>query len=165
GPPRQARRHGPADYAGPGLVARPGVHAGRARQNVDEGSPAARAGLKQGDVITQYNGKAVVDNNQLRNSVAATTPGSTVTMQVSRDGRTQNLTATVGELEAKKGRPESSSDERAEGGKYGMTVQSTDEGLTVTDLDPNGIAAESNMQVGDVIEKVDGKAVTSAAAL
>src|SRR5436190_5651368 len=57
--------------------------------NVDEGSPAARAGLKQGDVITQYNGKAVVDYNQLRNSVAATTPGTTVTMQVQRDGKTQ----------------------------------------------------------------------------
>ena len=37
---------------------------------VDEGSPAATAGLKQGDVITAYNGKAVSDNNQLRNAVA-----------------------------------------------------------------------------------------------
>jgi Do/DeqQ family serine protease len=68
---------------------------------VDEGSPAARAGMKQGDVITQFNGKAVTDNNQLRNSVAAMTPGSTVSMQVLRHGRTENLTATVGELEAK----------------------------------------------------------------
>ncbi len=132
--------------------------------NVDEGSPAARAGLKQGDVITQFNGKAVTDNNQLRNDVAATTPGSTVPMQVLRNGRTENLTATVGELEVKKGRADSTSGEKG-AGKYGMTVQSTDKGLTVTDLDPSGIAAESNMQVGDVIEKVDGKAVTSAVEL
>ena len=132
--------------------------------NVDESSPAARAGLKQGDVITQFNGKAVTDNNQLRNDVAATTPGSTVPMQVLRNGRTENLTATVGELEVKKGRADSTSGEKG-AGKYGMTVQSTDKGLTVTDLDPSGIAAESNMQVGDVIEKVDGKAVTSAVEL
>src|SRR5205085_3698531 len=95
--------------------------------NVDEGSPAARAGLKQGDVITQFNGKAVADNNQLRNDVAATTPGSTVSMQVLRNGRTDNLTATVGELEAKKSRTGSTSDEKG-AGKYGMTVQSTDQG-------------------------------------
>jgi serine protease Do len=132
--------------------------------NVDDGSPAARAGLKQGDVVTQFNGKAVVDNNQFRNAVAATKPGSTVTLQVQRDGRTENLTATVGELEATKGRTESTTDDKGEG-KYGMTLQSTDKGLVVSQLDPSGIAAESGMREGDVIEKIDGKAVTSATQL
>jgi serine protease Do len=132
--------------------------------NVDEGSPAARAGLQQGDVITRFNGKAVADNNQLRNAVAATTPGSTVPMQVQRNGRTDNLTATVGELEVKKDRPESTSDEKG-AGKYGMTVESSDQGLVVSELDPSGIAAESGMREGDVIEKVDGKAIKSIAEL
>jgi serine protease Do len=129
--------------------------------NVDEGSPAARAGLKQGDVITQYNGKAVADHNQLRNSVAATAPGSTVQLQVLRDGKTQNLTATVGELEAKKGRTESTSEEKG-AGKYGMTLESTDKGVVVSELDPSGLAAESGLREGDVIEKVDGRVIRSA---
>src|SRR3954463_3531942 len=42
--------------------------------SVEDGGPASKAGFKQGDVITSYNGKAVADNNQLRNAVAATAP-------------------------------------------------------------------------------------------
>src|SRR6185503_9683480 len=113
--------------------------------SVEEGGPASKAGFKQGDVITAYNGKAVSDNNQLRNAVAATTPGTRVTVDVLRDGRTQSLQATVGELEGQKGasngRP---SLERSEStGKFGMTVDSDDDGVVITDLDPSGIAAES----------------------
>jgi serine protease Do len=40
-------------------------------------------------------------------------------------------------------------------------VESQDDGVVITDLDPNGIAAESQLQVGDVIQKVDGRAVKS----
>src|SRR3954465_13636569 len=54
---------------------------------VDAGSPGEKAGLKQGDVITAYNGRPVADNNQLRNAVAATTPGTTVPVEVLRDGQ------------------------------------------------------------------------------
>ena len=142
---------------------------------VEEGSAAARAGLKQGDVITQYNGKAVADNNQLRNAVAATTPGTTVPLQVLRNGRTETLQATVAELAAAKtasGTPAGSPGE----GKYGMGIQpltpdiaesagvpSGTQGVIVTDVDPSGIAAESGLQEGDVIVKVDGKTVRTTA--
>ncbi len=145
--------------------------------NVEEGSAAARAGLKQGDVITQYNGKAVADNNQLRNAVAATTPGTNVQVQVLRNGRTESLQATVGELAARKEAANAPDDMRGEG-KYGMSIQPltpdlaesagvpiTTQGVIVADLDPSGIAAESGLQEGDVIAKVDGKAVRSAADL
>ena len=46
---------------------------------VDPGSPAEKAGMKQGDVITSYNGRQVEDNNQLRNAVSLTTPGCPIT--------------------------------------------------------------------------------------
>ena len=135
--------------------------------SVEEGGPASKAGFKQGDVITAYNGKAVSDNNQLRNAVAATTPGTRVTVDVLRDGRTQSLQATVGELEGQKGASDGRpSLERSEStGKFGMTVDSDDDGVVITDLDPSGIAAESGLQPGDVIQKVDGRAVRSGADL
>ena len=135
--------------------------------SVEEGGPASKAGFKQGDVITAYNGKAVSDNNQLRNAVAATTPGTRVTVDVLRDGRTQSLQATVGELEGQKGASDGRpSLERSEStGKFGMTVDSDDNGVVITDLDPSGIAAESGLQPGDVIQKVDGRAVRSGADL
>src|SRR4051812_28258033 len=134
--------------------------------SVEEGGPASKAGFKQGDVITSYNGKAVADNNQLRNAVAATAPGTRVTVEVLRDGRNQSLQATVGELQGGKVRAGGPSLERSEStGKFGMTVDNDDEGVVITDLDPSGIAAESGLQPGDVIQKVDGKQVRSVESL
>jgi serine protease Do len=142
--------------------------------NVDAGSPAARAGIKQGDVITHYNGKAVADNNQLRNAVASTMPGTTVPLQVLRNGKTETLQATVGELAPAKDKLDAPVAERSRG-KYGMSIQtltpeiaegagvpSGTQGVIVGDIDPSGVAAESGLQKGDVIEKVNGTAVKTA---
>jgi Do/DeqQ family serine protease len=132
---------------------------------VEPGSPAEKAGFKQGDVITSYNGKPVADNNQLRNSVASTKPGTAVEVQVLRNGRTETLQATVGELVAAKERSTSSPAAEKSEGRFGMTLESGPDGLTVADLDPSGVAAESGLQPGDVIQKVDGRSVRTAAEL
>jgi Do/DeqQ family serine protease len=131
---------------------------------VVDGSPAAKAGLRQGDVVTSYNGKGVEDNNQLRNSVANTKPGSTVSLQVLRNGRTETVQATVAELESTRERVSSPSAERGEG-RFGMTVESGSSGVTVVEVDPSGAAAESDLRPGDVIEKVDGRSVRTSAEL
>ena len=89
-------------------------------------------------------------------------PGTRVNLEVLRDGKTEALTATLGELAAPKGRASEPSLERGEGGKYGLTVESGDEGLSIVEVDPSGVAAESGLQRGDVILKVDGRAVKSA---
>ncbi len=59
--------------------------------------PAAKAGVRQGDVILAFNGTPVSDGNTLRNYVASTTPGSTVTLTILRDGREQQLQVALGE--------------------------------------------------------------------
>ncbi len=141
--------------------------------NVEAGSPAARAGLHQGDVITEFNGKPVTDNNQLRNSVAGTAPGSTIALQYLRDGRTETAHVTLGELEAKKNRAAGERESRGEG-RFGMSVQpftpdmaeqlgvpASTQGVVVAGVDPAGRAAEAGIQEGDVIEKVNGRAVKS----
>jgi serine protease Do len=63
--------------------------------NVEADSPAARAGLRQGDVIVAVDGEKLSDGNALRNRIAGTKPGSKVTLEVIRDGRTQTLAATL----------------------------------------------------------------------
>jgi Do/DeqQ family serine protease len=65
---------------------------------VQPGSGAARAGLRQGDVITALNGTAVTDPNSFRNAIAGSTPGTEVTLTVKRDGKEQQVRATLGEF-------------------------------------------------------------------
>ena len=66
--------------------------------SVAPGSPAERAGLRRGDVITAFNGAPVADGNALRNAVAGSQPGTEVSLTVNRDGREEQLRATLGEL-------------------------------------------------------------------
>ena len=68
--------------------------------NVTPNGAAAKAGVKQGDVILSYQGRPVVDTNAFRNEIAATKPGSTVTLKVLRDGKTSELKATLEEMTA-----------------------------------------------------------------
>ena len=65
---------------------------------VQPGSAAERAGLRRGDVITSLNGTAVNDPNTFRNQIANTSPGTDVTLTVKRDGREQQVRATLGEF-------------------------------------------------------------------
>jgi Do/DeqQ family serine protease len=141
---------------------------------VEPGGPAARAGLRQGDVIVALDGEKLTDNNALRNRVASTKPGTKVAVEIVREGRSETLYAT---LEAKPG-PRSEralgTDESA-GGDYGMTLgpltpeiarelelPARREGVVVRDVDPDGVAATAGLQRGDVIVQVNGKAVNSA---
>ena len=141
--------------------------------NVEDGSPAAHAGIAQGDVITEFNGKVVADSNQLRNDVSSTTPGSTVSVKLLRNGKSETVQATLGELATRRQRSDSTPEGHGQG-RFGMSVQPLTpdlaeeagvprgtHGLIVMDVDPSGIAADSDIQAGDVIEKVDGKAVTT----
>ena len=67
--------------------------------SVSPNSAAAQAGLRQGDVITAFNGEPVQDGNSLRNRVAGTQPGTEVKLTVIRDGKDQQLSAKLGEYQ------------------------------------------------------------------
>jgi S1-C subfamily serine protease len=77
-----------------GIREGPGV----AVYQVQPGSAADRAGLRRGDVITALNGTGISDSNIFRNQIAATSPGSEVTLTIKRDGREQQVRATLGEF-------------------------------------------------------------------
>jgi Do/DeqQ family serine protease len=65
---------------------------------VQPGSAAQRAGLRQGDIITALNGEAVNDSNTFRNKIAGTPPGSEVTLTIKRGGNEQQVRASLGEF-------------------------------------------------------------------
>jgi Do/DeqQ family serine protease len=147
--------------------------------NVEPDSAAARAGIRQGDVIVEVDGRAIADGNELRNVIAGTKPGTTVNLKVIRDGRPETVKATLAELPSKKGEDLSTSnDDGGSRGRFGMTVQpvtpqlaerfelkDTTSGLVITGVDPDGAAAETGLQPGDVIQKVNGRDVASATEL
>jgi Do/DeqQ family serine protease len=77
-----------------GVVQGPGVVV----YDVQAGSGADRAGLRKGDIITALNGVAITDPNTFRNMIAASAPGTEVTLTVKRGGSEQQLRATLGEF-------------------------------------------------------------------
>ncbi|WP_344867106.1 S1C family serine protease, partial [Planomonospora alba] len=84
-------------FLGVGLADATGDTEGALVSQVTEGSPAAQAGLKQGDVITKINGTLVEDGNTVVGVVRSLKPGDKVTLVYLRDGRSQTVTATLAE--------------------------------------------------------------------
>jgi serine protease Do len=141
---------------------------------VDDGSPAAKAGLKPGDVIETVNGQEVQNSNDLRNTISSMAPGTTVNLGIRRDGRSENVSATLGEM------PENSSQSKSPsstGSDLGLTVEALTPsiaqqlgvprgttGVAVTNVDSESAAARAGIQNGDVIRRVNGRRVESASA-
>jgi serine protease Do len=137
---------------------------------------AAKAGIKQGDVILSYQGRPVVDTNAFRNEIAATKPGSTVTLKVMRDGKTIEIKPTLEEMAPARGGNRARDGEReGSAGRFGMTVEPLTpevaaqlelgrnvKGVVITDVDPSGAAASAGLREGDVIQQVNGKSVDDA---
>jgi predicted metalloprotease with PDZ domain len=71
---------------------------------VDEGSPAAKAGIAAGDVVLEVDGKTIEDGSDLRDAVRAVEGGKEVSVKVQRDGRPIDLTATLPAAEAPRAR-------------------------------------------------------------
>ena len=135
-------------------------------------SAAAQAGIKVGDVILKFNGALIIDAGSLSQRVGVATPGEKATIEIWRDGKTLNLTATIGNAAAL-----TAADDPAVGdssqAKLGLALRPLNPqerqqagvpgGLVVEES--QGRAAEAGIQPGDVVLSVDGTAVQSVAQL
>ncbi len=143
--------------------------AGALVSDVQPDSAADRAGVKRGDVIIAVNGQEVADSNRLRNDIASLKPGTKAELTIVRDGREQQLTATLEELPMLTA--EAADGSGAPSGGAGLAVQpltpqlarqlgvEATEGLVVMNVDPAGPAADAGFVKGDVIREVDGREV------
>jgi serine protease Do len=131
------------------------------------GSPAAQAGIKERDVITAVNGKEMKDGRDLARTIAGITPGTSVRLDVWRNGETKTMSVTLGQLPDERQVNTYRSDASGSTPRLGLTLAPAnevggagDKGVAVTAVDPNGPAAEHGMQTGDVILDVGGKSVS-----
>jgi serine protease Do len=138
--------------------------------SVMDSSPASQAGIKPGDVIVRFDGKAIDGPRALPPLVAMTPVGKAVDMVVLRDGAEQKLRLTVGNLpenprEAKAGPAgpaESRVAERLGVGLQELTPElarrlgvKEESGVVVTEVKPESPAAQAGLATGDVIREVN----------
>jgi len=141
---------------------------------VQPGTPAADAGLKTGDVITEVNGKPVSDASELQMAIGLKSPGDKVNLKVFRDGKTDEKTITLASLDDK-GNTQHASNTQGKA-RWGIGIQDLSpdlrselqigdnvNGAVVTNVQPGSSADNAGLRQGDVIVQVNRKDTKSAA--
>jgi len=148
-------------------------HKGILIAQVSEGSPADKAGLRQGDLIIAHEGALVSDIGAFRNRIALTPPGTRTQLTILRDGKEQEVTVTVGTL-SKDTLASIGSNQNAQAQALGLSVQTLTkelaeqlgatpgEGVVVTKVEPGSISALAGIEAGTLILQVNRKPVADA---
>jgi len=134
-------------------------------------SPAAKAGIQSGDVITAVDGQPVKNARELARKISSMAPGTSVKLGIWRTGAEKALTLALGELpNTRQARAKAEPDETSPGdlGRLGLSLAPAanvagagSAGVVVTQVDPDGPAAERGFRTGDVILDVGGKTVST----
>ena len=132
-------------------------------------SPAEKSGIERGDIILAFNGKPVKDLHDLPRLVAATPINKKVKVIVFREGKEITIHVTIGKMEDDASAATTTADES----ELGLTVNGithelverfsleTTDGVVITGINPEGSAADANLQPGDVIVEINGVAIKS----
>jgi len=117
--------------------------------DVRKGSEADKAGIESGDLITEVNGRATPTTGELRNSIAFSDIGETVTLTILRDGKERKVDVKVGEPQALAG-------SEMHPLLKGVELEpNPDGGVKITAMDRNSGAAASGLRPGDVLLSVN----------
>lgn len=134
-------------------------------ENVNANTPAARAGLKDGDVITRFGDRVVSNFTDLEKAVALTKPGSSAPLEVVRDGKPVRLSITVVERPAEMdllskreptGNAPAAPTAQPVKSKFGLAVRPAEDGkgVTIATVSPDGDGADAGLSPGDIVRQV-----------
>jgi S1-C subfamily serine protease len=158
-----------------------GIEKGVVVRTIEADAPAYKSDLRPFDVITQVDGTAVETDSQLQHEILKKKVGQNVELTIWRKGQTMKVPVKTGELPNEIAR--ASNDEpikpaqpkQEDVGKFGLQVQdltkevaerlhlAVQQGVIVTDVSDNSIAAQQDIQREDIITEVDGKPVNNVA--
>lgn len=133
------------------------------------GGPAAKAGIVSGDVIQSVNGEEVKDARDLAKKIATIKPDTLVKLGLLHNGSQKIVSLTVEKMPNESLAQNESNGGNSEGAvALGLTLAPAktvagkgSRGVVITDVNPDGPAAEHGIRTGDVILDVSGKAVNT----
>ncbi|GJE13964.1 MULTISPECIES: Do family serine endopeptidase [Methylobacterium] len=136
--------------------------------HAENGTPAAKAGLKAGDVIEKVNGDTVDSARELSRKIAGMKPGAKVELSYLRGGKADTATVTLGAMPTDGTKVASRDDDASGNGQPRLGLQLapasevglSDQGVAVVQVDPDGPAAAKGIEAGDVILDVGGQSVS-----
>jgi serine protease Do/serine protease DegQ len=145
----------------PDLASAFGIETGKGAVlvNILEGSPAAQAGLKPGDVVTAVNDKEVSSATDLRNQVGLKRIGDTVKLRIIREGKQKTVAVTVAGRETAE-RPSELRNERLAGATFGDIAEQSPafgrvQGVMVYEVEQRSPIAIAGLREGDIITSVN----------
>jgi serine protease Do len=147
----------------------PGIERGAFVSQVTPGGPAAKAGLRAGDVITELDGRKMEAAGDVIDYVSGRAIGTRVVVSLVRDGKPQKAAVDLGELpsaEARAGAPtqklglalQTLTPELAES----MGIERSTHGAVVAEVAPGGAAAAAGVREGDILLEIDRQRITTA---
>lgn len=139
--------------------------------------PADKAGIQRGDIITSFNGKKILNSNQLRQTVAQADPGETAKVSLLREGREIPVSVVLGERPKDpndRNEPDEDAPDETSGEKLGLSIQTltpemaqqlgyrNDNGVIISSVTSGSPADEAGLRRGDLIKEINRTEVDSA---
>ncbi len=129
---------------------------------VEKGTPAEKAGLRAGDVVTGINGAPIFGASELRNRVGLSPVGTTMELTVLRGNDTKKVKITVGKSPDAPQLASLEEPATTREAVKGATFEDAGKGVTVTDVEQGSPAFQAGLRAGDVVVGVNRKTVKSA---